>query len=231
MSAFIVDKAHLDLIVTAALHGASDSESDWHPISWRRTDDESGELEFVEMSAAQADWVGAVLAGTNVDSVCHRYEDASDLLLDYVLHGYRYEDRGYRPTGIEVLKAIGCYEYQSCEHDEWEESEAARFCAALRAAIVSRLPGYDAAPYEWTDDRMAERGVRRDPATLPTGELVRFSYNGHLRLVRPLRMRETNRGRVLMALELEKDGVAHDEPMPKCFSPERIDGLSYPLAA
>jgi hypothetical protein len=55
---------------------------------------------------------------------------------------------GRRLTPVEVLKAISCYEYQSCEHPEWEESEAKAFCEALRDLMIGRLPGYDEAAWE-----------------------------------------------------------------------------------
>jgi hypothetical protein len=48
---------------------------------------------------------------------------------------------------VVLIKAIHCYEYQSCEHDEWEKSKAADYCTALESMLVHELPGYDAAPW------------------------------------------------------------------------------------
>lgn len=48
-------------------------------------------------------------------------------------------------TSAEAFKAIHSLEYQSCEHDEWESSEARRALDALQQALVRRLPGYSAA--------------------------------------------------------------------------------------
>jgi hypothetical protein len=48
-------------------------------------------------------------------------------------------------TPAAMLKAIDCYEYQSCETPDWEDTEAARFCQALRAHLIHQLPGYDEA--------------------------------------------------------------------------------------
>lgn len=47
-------------------------------------------------------------------------------------------------------------EYQSCEHPGWRESEAARFCDALRSHLIARLPGMDEAPWEWTAEKVAQ---------------------------------------------------------------------------
>jgi hypothetical protein len=49
------------------------------------------------------------------------------------------------------LKAISCYEYQSCEHPGWRKSEAHAFCEALRDMAIGCLPGYDDAPWEIND--------------------------------------------------------------------------------
>lgn len=43
----------------------------------------------------------------------------------------------------QLAKSIHCYEYQSCEHDEWNGSDAYLFCQMLRDDILRSLPGYD----------------------------------------------------------------------------------------
>lgn len=50
-------------------------------------------------------------------------------------------------TSVEALKCIHCLNYQSCEHAEWESSEANSALQALTSAITHRLPGYSAAPW------------------------------------------------------------------------------------
>ena len=52
------------------------------------------------------------------------------------------------PSPVAVLKAISCYEYQSCEHPGWHTSEARQFCSVLRDHMISMLPGYDDAQWE-----------------------------------------------------------------------------------
>ncbi len=56
-----------------------------------------------------------------------------------------------QPTAVEGLSAIKCYEYQTCEHPEWEQSAAHAFCDALRDLLIGCLPGYEAAPWTWTE--------------------------------------------------------------------------------
>lgn len=56
--------------------------------------------------------------------------------------------RGIRYSAVQILKAIDCYEYQSCEHPDWETSEAKVFCDALRGLMIGRLDGYADAQWE-----------------------------------------------------------------------------------
>lgn len=64
---------------------------------------------------------------------------------------YRYDENERTPTyappentralhPVAVLKAIDCYEYQSCEHPDWKGSQAHALCLALREAIYRRHP-------------------------------------------------------------------------------------------
>jgi hypothetical protein len=50
-------------------------------------------------------------------------------------------------TTAVIAKQIAHYEYQSCEHDEWESSEAHAFCRALAEALLGSLPGWTEAPW------------------------------------------------------------------------------------
>jgi hypothetical protein len=72
----------------------------------------------------------------------------------YVWEPYRRgETRGSRcailpPASTAVIaKQIAHYEYQSCEHDEWEASEAHALCRALADALLCSLPGWTEAPW------------------------------------------------------------------------------------
>lgn len=150
MSAFMVGKEHIDAMITAGL-----AFSDYS-IRW----DHPGYAEN-ELTYETADGVGLMLWATNLESINARYPDTLDDfdnipgpvgLTPEVIAGYRWE----RINGVRfldpvvILKAIDCYEYQSCEHDGWETSEAKAFCAALRADMIERLPGYNTAPWEFT---------------------------------------------------------------------------------
>lgn len=152
MSAFIVEKAHIDAMVQAGIRSGSPATGGF-TLRWQVgdrpewTEDVTLEAYSVavqerarELTRETANRVGAMLWNENKRSVDHRYNEANDREV------YRFaSSRVTNP--VAVLKAIHCYEYQSCEHPEWETSEAHAFCEALSGAMVRSLPGYDAA--EW----------------------------------------------------------------------------------
>jgi hypothetical protein len=133
MSAFMVDDTHIDALLTAGLLLDPRAPLRWWIPGVR------------ELTAATADRVGAMLLAENRRSVNHRYRE------DEIESIYQFHQLAGRPDPVVVLSAIDCYEYQACEHPEWERSEAWAFCDALRRLACRHLPGYEAAPWEITD--------------------------------------------------------------------------------
>jgi hypothetical protein len=166
MSAFMVNHAHIDALVSLALWGPRGQDvapgrwfrPSWYaqPINARTSGDDLRALHR-EARIETADAVGQMLAEANARSVRYRYQDADECgMLDGwaephepVIYRHALRPSGLRPTAIEGLKIIACFEYQACEHPDWRESEALAFCRALRYALIACLPGYDAAPWEW----------------------------------------------------------------------------------
>jgi hypothetical protein len=159
MSAWIVSKAHVDLLVEAATSSPSDALRYVH----------SDEIKHCERT--RRDEIGQMLIMENVASVSYRYPnddvDAGELpgpVNGYYLKPYAYEARGYSMTPAEILNAVACYEYQSCEHPGWEQSEAAALCKALfRRAAMKLASG----PWGWEEDDLAEK-----PKTISLYELA-----------------------------------------------------------
>jgi hypothetical protein len=44
-----------------------------------------------------------------------------------------------------MAKQVDCYEYQACEHDEWEASKAHEMCKSIKYHLFSNHPDYEAA--------------------------------------------------------------------------------------
>lgn len=148
MSAFVVGKTHIDYLVAAARRRPYPN---YTPAPW------GGWGAQHNISAiSDPDTIGRLLWQENVRSVTHRYPDTDpdrgnmpgpNGLDRETIATYRFN----RLTHVEIvqaLKALSCYEYQSCEHPEWQESDARKFCAALRDQLITCLPGYEDADWE-----------------------------------------------------------------------------------
>jgi hypothetical protein len=93
--------------------------------------------------------VGAMLLAANQSSVNLLYGERAG-----TEPGYRFRRLAGVPNPVIVLKAIACFEYQSCEHPEWATSQARQFCQELRDRSIDRLPGYEQVPWALTDRRI-----------------------------------------------------------------------------
>jgi hypothetical protein len=139
MSAWIVSKKHIDYMVTAAL--TCERKRGYGP-------DYGGQ----RVHLGNADEVGAGLLAENIESVAYRYDSRDLNDLPGPIKQTRPEQYRYRPQppGIDVvtaIKAIHCYEYQSCEHPGWDTSAAKAFCEELKGGLICCLPGYEDAPW------------------------------------------------------------------------------------
>ncbi len=154
MSAYVVNKRHIDALVTGALECG---QRDRSRFSWYH-EGQRHEVEDITESAAS---LGALLWRENVKSVQARYpESASDDLprpsgfdADEAAF-YRFEPLAESLTMVELLKAVHGYEYQTCEHAGWPTSEAHAFIEALKDSAINYLDGYsEASTWEVSYDR------------------------------------------------------------------------------
>jgi hypothetical protein len=153
----MVGRTHIDALLTAGL-----SWNRYGPIRWMDTADAPPPEAYAEgepwgpaavrwynehrkeLTRETAGQVGAMLLAENRRSVDHRYAE-EEWEEPYVFNPLR-----GRPDPLVVLRALSCYVYQSCEHREWPQSEAARFCEALQSAAI-REATMDIDVWEITD--------------------------------------------------------------------------------
>jgi len=162
MSAFVVDPAQIDLILSVAVNGPSDRRGphDWHaPWAVELTGHEG------RLTRKLASRAGAAMLAENIASVKSLYRDSDFDLLPGPAptpdpDQYEWTEFGAALTIVEALKAIESYEYQSNEHPDWSGSGSAAFCNRLRATLVSYLPGYEEAPWTWTVEAALARAPR-----------------------------------------------------------------------
>jgi hypothetical protein len=140
MSAFVCGDYHLSYITQAGL-------------DYRAWVDLGAGHQYITSENAQH--VFECLKRENLVSVNYRYRETSPELSQNL--GLRC----YVPhvDAVQVLKALACYEYQTCEHPRWETSLARRICDAIRDSAIKRTPGYEDAQWEVTQPERA-RGAR-----------------------------------------------------------------------
>lgn len=187
MSAYVVNRAHIDLLVGAALRSKPagqpgvtgnlqwwrvDEDGDfagWHRLEPHCTEPPDDDLNLTCVSPS---WLGQILINENVASVSYRYPDdnvdAGELpgpVDAYYLGPYVYRDRRITLKTGEVFAMIDSFDYQACEHPGWRKSEAFAFLRALREAYCRRVEGYDVdyatAPWRWDDETLAQMAGQR----------------------------------------------------------------------
>jgi hypothetical protein len=149
MSAYIVDKLHVQYLVEAAMSrriGGGCFYWCWGNPTL------SSKLDCADKDTAAQ--IANMLWCENIKSVSTRYPNESSATLpgptarDFTVQARDFNGvRWLQFSAVQVIKACDCYAYQTCEHDEWETSEAKAFIDALRSSAWHELPGYDEA--EW----------------------------------------------------------------------------------
>lgn len=138
MSAFIVGNPHIAYIVRAAAQFACEGRGS--SFGWVK----DGKYELLDgYDQEKLRLLGQILLDANVKSVNTRYqEDAAET----------YEHRPVYDAApvslVGLFKAIHCLDYNSCEFDGWEASEAYAILDSLKNHAIRALPGYDKAAWE-----------------------------------------------------------------------------------
>lgn len=135
MSAYFLNRAHIDALVTYASQRS--------------------------ILGFDKDALGRILWNENRESVRARYADADAIWPD-VADVEDYTHRDAYVTTVAIVKACHCYAYQSCEHEGWAKSPGKRIVDVLEKSALhalgttyealSRTPAYAAAPWEISDD-------------------------------------------------------------------------------
>ena len=133
MSAFVVSQTHIDALLTFAQRPQYDS-----PASYYKENGTT--VTFYDNLNA----IGQILLDENVRSVNFRYEEQTDSP-SYLYHPYR-----GNLTPVQIIKACDCLNYQSCETDDWKNTEAHLILDTIRERAINELPGMDAAEWEIT---------------------------------------------------------------------------------
>jgi hypothetical protein len=132
MSAFIVNKEHIDALVNYMVT---------HKVSyWTGS-------ERVNVTRFNAEEVGRILLDENVRSVNHRYCDRTDADEKNAASDYRFSRSSRSFSPVQIIKAVHCLDYQCCETDDWETTLAHKICQEILSAACHALPGYEQAQW------------------------------------------------------------------------------------
>ncbi len=151
MSAYICDREHIIYMVQAAMArriagaGCTVNWCHGNPLEWHKL----GPCDFDKAAD-----VANMLLRENYRSVSHRYPHESSATLPGPIAGvapFTRKDfavvRWHSFEPAQVLKSCHCFEYQACETDDWETTEAHAFIAGLKGAACRSVAGYEKA--EW----------------------------------------------------------------------------------
>lgn len=141
MSAYMVHEEHINVMVWAAVELAS--PSDIGPVFHYAPASGANSVKVSRLERDSMNKAGQMLVDANAASMAARYGEED--------HGYTYTYARPKRTDwqpVDVLSALSCFEYQACEVRDFDTTEAARFCDALRHGLIRRLPNMDATPWE-----------------------------------------------------------------------------------
>lgn len=153
MSAYVVDRDHIRFLVAAAdrLRPFANCTFNWYSKDKGRRLSLRQDMDLSEF--------GQMLWDENIKSIVAKYPDCKGEggelkyenmpgpIGEVFLYQHPRELGWSHIDPVAVLKACSCYAYQSCEHDEWEESEAHAAIMSLEHTAINCLPGYDRAQW------------------------------------------------------------------------------------
>lgn len=141
MSAWMVNKEHIDVLV-------------------------SGAVAFKLVEPTDAEQTGKMMWAENLASINYRYPDTIDDTTNIpgpcefegieTVAAYTFEPRSIEDPAF-LLKQLHCYDYQSCEHHEWKQSNSFALVEQMIAKVeeitgktaedLSNTPAYNASAW------------------------------------------------------------------------------------
>lgn len=148
MSAYLVDAETIHVLVHTAIYGGMDGPMHWATNAELNADGSNGvrntsfsDARYRVAARGTEEHIGQMLLDANAASLGALYGDDDAFVYTY----RRPEFTTWEP--VELLGILNCFEYQACEVENWDTTEAYRFCCALRRRIEGMLPGAHDAPW------------------------------------------------------------------------------------
>lgn len=126
MSAYLVSPIHLDVIVSYFATVTRQSDQLWCTINGQ----------YTYLDKTNAEHLAYILWRENVRSVNNRYQEHNSDET-YVFTSYPYIRDLYKAE--EIACALDCLEYQSCEREDYHQSEAWNNICMMRKHLLREL--------------------------------------------------------------------------------------------
>lgn len=136
MSAYVMNGEEIDTIVSYFIHNRHTVHGEG---AWLRIGENYDYLNY-----DNAEKVAKILMDENVKSVNSRYaeNDKSDYKFEYDPEAHK------RPIG-NIVGALDCLEYQSCETDDYHQSNAWDIMGGLRKHLLKQVADDNEGSYTW----------------------------------------------------------------------------------
>lgn len=175
MSAFIVTPEHIKELATYAVvkDRSVSMYVDPRYLKYHVKEETAKIFETLDITdnVQIAQTYACILYNENIRSVKHRYNDESFESLPGLIEKPEYikielkdllNRRVWNP--VHILKMCDCLDYQSCETDDWRQSDAYQLLLAIKEAAISTLPGYEEAPWGYSEPIISKKEVKKERA-------------------------------------------------------------------
>lgn len=140
MSAFIVSDKQISEVLNYinCLNQYDKSDFNFMPYNFLKECEKNNES-LTRREALIA--CGEMILKENHKSVMYRYPDRKDQTFSFFDYTEKTKCIGY----FQFIKFIDCIEYQSCEHENWESSNACKILKSFKQYATSKQKDYEIA--------------------------------------------------------------------------------------
>ena len=163
MSASVVSPEHIKELVTHAVGKRNGSmRVDPRYLKYHISETLGEQLQEAHTDKDIATIYAGVLYSENLRSVAYKYDGCKTIQeLPGLIEKPEYieittSDLVYRKVRnpVHIIKMCHCLDYQSCETDNWEQTDAYQILQSIIDSATRELPGYEDAPWEYSIEKV-----------------------------------------------------------------------------
>lgn len=146
MSAFVVCDSHISAILQAVFNATKRHTFSGMANPWKYQGDEKA-YHYCAFALEESQSQANVLMLENLRSVNWRYRNSPHIEQQPMVGQVQLSLTAEPVSVLQALKLIDCLAYQSCETDNWDETEAYKLLNKYREILIPCLDGYDSAKW------------------------------------------------------------------------------------